>query len=259
MEDSMSSLNFIEHLHKHGKSRLFLAGVILFTIGNALSSIIYFGLAFFIPLILSALPIVGFWLVYAASKRPQKPEKTLAALTLFKIHTIINLVMLCLGIVFIVLISLAASFLSEPLGVDPAPAFPILFAVVSLMLLVIPLYYVPVLKILESIRQNIVNNTFNRIRGVAPFTVITFIACGLGILGIIVAFGSMGVALAFMDDGLAWILGEFPGADMASIVALAGVFMASFGLFLVVALAHMVGVIFCVITLNKFANSIYSY
>lgn len=253
----MSSPNFIEHLHKHGKSGLFLTGIIFFTIGNAFLPLMFYGLALFIPLFFAALPIVGFWLIYAASKKPQKPEKTLAALTLFKIHTIINLVMLCLGVLTTLGVSLVIFFFSDHLGIEFAPIFTALLISMLIILLFIPLYYVPILKILESIKRNIVNNTFNRIRGATTFTIVTFAAATLGLVGIIVAFMSMGAVLAYMDDIMWWLMQELPGADMDGLMALIGVFMASFGLALIIALVNMVGVILCVITLNKLANSLH--
>ena len=253
----MSNLSFIEHLHKHGKSNMFLAGIILFSIGNVVLPLMFYSLALFIPLFFAALPIVGFWFIYAASKKPQKPEKTLVALTLFRVHTIINLVMMCLVVLSVLVIALTLFFLADPLGIDFASIFPALLASTFIMLLLIPLYYVPILRILESIKQNIVNNTFNPIRGLLPFTIVTFITCGLGVLGVIVGFTSMGILLAYMDDGLAWLMQQLPGADMAGLITLGSILMASFGLALVVALASMLGVILCVITLNKFASSLH--
>lgn len=198
--------SFIQHLHTQGKSGLFLTGIILFSIGTVLSLFVSFSFLSVLPLLLAALPITGLWLIYAASKKPILPEKTLTSLTLFKIDTIFTLVVISLAFA-VVIISLIVSLIFSAAYFDVALGA-IWFALVVVLIalvIIIPFYFVAILRIIASIRANIVGNTTNPLRGVLPFSILAITSSILGILGSLVglAFISvMGNAIEMWFDGL---------------------------------------------------------
>ena len=187
---------FIQHLHIQGKSGLFLTGIILFTTGTVFTLFTSFSFFSIIPLILSALPIVGFWLIFAASRKPVLPEKTLTALTLFKIHTIFYLVLISLAaLVLLVSLILASAGMAYFGGLSLMAILAPFVLVAVFFVVVIVFYYVAILKIISSIRTNIIHNTMNPLRGVTPFSIIALLMAGIGILvsfGILAFIGVMG-------------------------------------------------------------------
>jgi len=146
------------------------------------------------------------WLIYAASKKPVLPEKTLTSLTLFKIDTIFTLVVISL-VFAVVIISLIVSLIFSAAYFDVALGA-IWFALVVVLIalvIIIPFYFVAILRIIASIRANIVNNTMNPLRGVLPFSILAITSSILGILGSLagLAFISvMGNAIGMWFDGL---------------------------------------------------------
>lgn len=249
----MSSPSFISHLHKYGKSNMFLAGIILFSIGTVVSTLVTWTLLAFIPLALAALPITGLWLIYAESKSPQNHERILTALKLFRIHTIINLVLLCLLAALMLGLSLLSSFLSAELGAELILSIiPSLFFTLIILSL-IPLYYVPILNIIKSIEQNIINGTFNPIRGVLPFTIVTFIYVGLVAFLTALMLVALGIfsVLSINDPML-----HYPAQDAFSTVAMLPMFIVFIVVLIGPSLASTIGTVLCVITLNRFAKSI---
>jgi hypothetical protein len=194
---------FIQHLHTQGKSGLFLAGIILLTAGTGLTLFASFSFFSILPLLLAALPIVGFWLIFAASRKPILPEKTLPALTLFKIHTIFYLAVISLAaLVSVGSLVLALVGMSYYGGGPFAAVLFALFLVTAFFVIAIVFYYVAILKIISSTRANIVHNTMNPLRGVMPFSIIAVLMAGFGILTSLVALAFIGVAGHIIDG---WI------------------------------------------------------
>ncbi|MCL1820517.1 MAG: zinc ribbon domain-containing protein, partial [Oscillospiraceae bacterium] len=94
---------YAERLHSFGGSVLFMVGIILFTAGKLFTTFASFSVWSFFSLMILALPVTGFWLIFAASKMPRLPEKTLTSLTLFKVSIIIDLVVSCIiGLLFVI-------------------------------------------------------------------------------------------------------------------------------------------------------------
>jgi len=242
--------SFTAHLHKHGSSTLFLVGIILFTAGNALTSIIAFSFLSIFQMALLALPIIGFWLIYAASKTPSEPEKTLPALTLFRVHTIISLVLLCIVAGLFALVALILSVaLGAEFGGGAAVGALVLFLIVAgIIALFIVFYFVAILKIIKDIRRNIIENVFKPIRGVTSFTVFTYIMIGFGLLGTIIGFVALGIATSFIDE-LIWYAPELMILEPVLYGA-----MAVNAISVLFSLASSIGVVICVVVLNKFVS-----
>jgi hypothetical protein len=97
--------SYVERFHSFGGSMLFMIGIILFSAGTVLPVLVSFGVFSIFTLMIIALPVTGFWLIFAASKAPMTPEKSLTSLLLFKISIIIELVVLCLAALLIVIVA----------------------------------------------------------------------------------------------------------------------------------------------------------
>jgi len=252
--------SFIEHLHKHGKSGLFLTGIIMFTVGIVISNIMFANVFFIIiPLAIAALPIIGFWLIFAAAKNPKQPEKTLTALVLFKVSMIISLVgigLVVLGMLLIFIIM--AAVLAVEFGGLPAVILLIAFLpAVAIIVLTIIFYYVPVFRILQSIKFNIMHNAFTRIRGVKPFTIFFFIIMAFGVVGGLIGLALIGTFDYFLDDFMNYLILEAP--ELRPYEHL--IWDAWDGLVPSMAISTLFGIVssvgsaLCVVSLNKFANS----
>ena len=172
------SITFIQHLHQHGRSKLFFWSTLLFTIGGTLNAAIsadFFAIFTLIPI---TLPIIGFWLIYATSKNPKMPEKTLPSLTLIKIYTIFGLVLI--SILILLMLSLGVGMMATmhlwaPPEMEVASISILLIVTAMVMILSIIFYFVPAFKILKDIRKGILQNSITTIRGIRPFTIATYI------------------------------------------------------------------------------------
>ena len=95
--------SYTDRIHSYGASGTFLFGTLLITLGGLLLPVSlglhlnieigghqlgYLGYA---VVLIVLFPIIGLWLVYSASKNPRAPEKSLTALTLFRITAFIHL------------------------------------------------------------------------------------------------------------------------------------------------------------------------
>lgn len=184
---------FVQQLHMYGRSNLFLAGIILYSVGSALSVLLSFEPAGVLTLILLALPVTALWLIYAASKAPEAPEKTLASLTLFKIVIITLIVAMGLGLLGLLLVILAII-----VTVDFFTQFEshLLIGLVLIFGIIIPFvifYCVAGLKIIKGIRNGIIGNSFVKIQSVTPFLVMSYIFIGFEILAQIALLGELNI------------------------------------------------------------------
>ncbi|MDR2570185.1 MAG: hypothetical protein LBD23_07790 [Oscillospiraceae bacterium] len=239
-----STGSFAERLHSFGSSTLFLIGIILFSVGALLNVFASFSVMSVFTLILYALPITGFWLIYASSKTPRLPEKVLPSLTLFKVSVIIELTVMCLVslafvIVFFILVRNAT-------GLTGLAIF-ILF--VSCVLVVyIYFYYRAILNILKDIKTGINSNCMTPLRDVKLFTIITYITVGFSALFSLVTI----VAITFIRNMVGDLLQmlQFVGMDFVSDFLYAEQLASFFSLM------RYAGIIVCLIVLNRFNNSL---
>ena len=176
MENETSYENsFIKQIHEYASSQLFFIGILLFSIGTGFSLLTtgFFGILF------SALPIIGVWLIWLESKNLEpnahrKGEKTLMAILLFKITTI---AMIVISIIAVAIIPIGLAFV---ILVEPIAAWILL--IILPIIAYIAFYYISVIKVLNSIRDNIKNNTFKPIYMANLFLIFSFIGIGFGIL-----------------------------------------------------------------------------
>ena len=262
-------VNFTAHLHKHGGSSLFLTGIILFSAGSVFASVFALGVFSVFALAFTALPITGFWLIYAASKTPKMPEKTLPALTLFKIHTIAGMVliglavaaMLALSVIMIVYGALnrhATGWVGFNAGLSFILGIFFLVAsmiIAGIFVLSITFYHVPILKILKGIRHNIIHNTFDRIRGVLPFTVTISIFVFFSTM---LTFAGLANAEAFRGEIIRLLhlfMFDIPEIIPVGNIIITNISLSNFAMSYIFNLVSLSGAVICVVVLNRFARS----
>ena len=224
-----------------------------------MAQIFAFSVFSIISIILLALPVIGFWLLFAASKRPSIPEKALPALTLFKVSVVIGLAAICLIVLLLLVVSIAlliaANGTSGIFNINSAA-----LVIVGVVFLVITccfavyffFYYKSLLGLLNGIRKGIVFNSFVPLPGVKVFSVMTYISIGASVLGLINSAISLNLVNNLAANSL-WnnIPSEYINIFERIVPSFANVALSS-----VFSIAANAGVILCVIVLNRFSNSI---
>ena len=250
-----ASGSFVERLHNYGKSNIFLIGIILFTVGNLFVIFRVLNIYSIISIILMVLPIIGFWLIFVASKMPKVPEKTMTALTLFKVSIIIGLVLS--GFVALVMLILSVVFIAGA-GVDPSyytgylnGSYMIILGIMFLIIVAIAvtlivIYYRSVLMLISGIRKGIANNSFNPLPGIKTFSIFTYIIVVFAVLSTLLMAVSAGSINTLMNDAYGSIEAIKPYISSYTVSAFS----------IVSTLASNAGIVICVIVLNRFNNSL---
>ena len=245
--------SYAELAHESGGSILFLIGICLFTAGHVFSAFtnLFAGnwLGFLVALLL-ALPITAFWLIFASSKVPKLPEKTLPALTCFKVYVIINFVIMCI-LALILLIAGALLFMAGAdmrFGATTLYLLGVVCVIAAGVIVTIHVLYLrAILGVLDSIRQSFYSNIMAPLKGIGTFTVLTYISVGLTVFGSIttavIAF-QLRRALALLPDFFLSFI-DFP--SMAPVI-----------LDTIFTLVICGGIVVCVVALNMFNNKILS-
>jgi MFS family permease len=258
--------SFRERLHSYGGSNLFLVGIILFSVGHLISLISTLGIFTVTALPTVVLILTGFWLIYAASKAPKLPEKTKTALVLFKVNTIIGLVIsslvtlivfLASCVIIIASIALSQGYYASSESVALMIVGILFLPFSGILVVYIVIYYKALLKLLSGIQRGISSNVFVPLPGIKAFTVITYIAVGIAALG---AFVMLGIAVSgplytydmyyWMHD-LPWESQQILGSFIGSFYGIASLALSSLS-----TLITQAGTVLCVIVLNRFNNSL---
>ena len=258
---------FVELVHRYGRSKLFLVGIILFSVGNIISQVLSLSIFSFYSIIMTALPIIGFWMIYTASKTPRLPEKTLTAMTIFKVILIIALVFICLGILAVVLIGLLAGVAANFADWDSfsglypmdgvassiiAAVFIVILVMVIISVIVMIIYYRAVLRVVSGIRSGILSNVMNPLRGVGVFSVFTYIGAVCSVFG---AF-TLAASSRLINNTLSDMFYSIPSDYYSFIKPLMGIFSNYLWISYLFIVLAQVGTVLCVITLGKFNNSL---
>ena len=248
---------YIEALHYFGASTLFLVGIIMFSAGKLFSIFLNFTWTSIFSMMILALPVTGFWLIFAASKDPKPPEKTVPALKLFKASAIILLIQSCLaGLAFLIgaiMLFAAGSAVSSLIGAGGG-----ITAIIGIVLLLVGaalvtvnvLYYKSIVKILGGIELGITQNVFQPLPDIKFFTLLTYITVGLSALGALISM-VISIALGTYVRTVTRALPDFIGNTVEDILGVGGLPFAE-----IFTLTGLAGIILCVIVLNKF-NSHY--
>ncbi|MCL2356356.1 MAG: hypothetical protein FWC70_04230 [Defluviitaleaceae bacterium] len=177
--------SFTAQFHMRGRSTIFLVGILLWQAGMVLNAIFTNLFFAFIPIVLLILPAVGFWLIFAASKSPRLPEKSLTSITLFKISVIIEMIPL-------VLVAVGASAFFIFSGVRGETVTLTIFFIegstLALFLIFAAIcaarvfYYIYVFRVLNGIADGLRQNITTPLRSATPFIVFSGIFIALAAL-----------------------------------------------------------------------------
>ena len=260
--------DFTRKFHSYGGSGLYLFGILLFTAGSLLGIFISFELLSIISLLLYTLPIVGFWLIFAASKSPSYPEKGLTAITLFKISVIIGLIgvillliLLIIGFVWVIN-TFGMEFIS--LMFDEVPVITsIIIGVLIAIILFIILYFKSVLTVLSGLRNGLQGKHHGKVRNVGLFTFLMSLIVGFAVLSSVITL----VFVDFAQQMMSTIFDDFFGfGEFSDIFGFFGFYPLGFvedilqGVMLsaIFSLVENLGIILCLIALCGFNNSLAS-
>ena len=247
--------SFTERLHGYGGSALFLTGIIMFSACSFFNILLSFNASSIFSLMYLALPVVGFWLIFASSKEPKIPEKTLPALTLFKIIIIFNFVISLLAAFIFIISSFilfaipVRSFSNSSSGVAAFGFFLLLLS--GGIIAVSIIYFRSVMKVIGSIRYGIINNSFNPLSGLNVFSILAYLSIVISILfSLIMLFSYQGFVGFFYDH-----LYELPRVFRELVYQLipSGRNVAFSSLF---SIASNIGIILCIFSLGKFNESL---
>jgi len=212
-----------------------------------------------VSLALAVLPIIGFWLAYSAAKAPRLPEKTLSALTLFKVSVVIDLVIVCLVALVFLIVSVALLIGSGAVrqgpyyGTGVLSAIGIAFLVLTVIIVVfIIIYYRAILRIFRGIRDGIMYNYLTPLRGVGVFSVLTYIGLVFSIIAAIGMISSAGFINNLVSDAINSIPMDYFGISggLLGSVANTNIFSS------LCTIIHSLGSILCIVVLNRFNNSL---
>ncbi|MCL2082745.1 MAG: zinc ribbon domain-containing protein [Oscillospiraceae bacterium] len=250
--------SFAEKAHGFGSSVMFLVGICLFSGGTLFPLLMNFNFSEMFSLLLLGLPVAGLWLVFAASKTPRIPEKTLTALTLFKIHIIINLVAYCLAalgclIVALILFARAVEFSSYyGGGAVWGTGFLALLIAGGIVAFSI-IYSKAALQTIGGIRDGIIHNLWKPLSGLKIFTIFTYISVGLSALSSLAMIGSGSAISEAMNE----ILYDLPGG-LGELFqsAIVGSFSGSIITSSFFHLVSSAGTVVCIVVLNQFNDSL---
>jgi len=183
--------NYTDRIHNFGVSSPFMIGAILYTIGGLMLPIILgifinhsLGFLGFGAVLFSLPPVIALWMIYIASKSPKPPEKSLTALTLFRLTFFMHL-----GIIAAIAAGLALRF-----GMDGQALFGLsifestldlvlILVGLAVVVLYVTFYYGSLFSILKGIRDNIYSNAFEPLTGLGAFGGIHNIVSVLVIIG----------------------------------------------------------------------------
>ncbi|MCL2002577.1 MAG: zinc ribbon domain-containing protein [Oscillospiraceae bacterium] len=241
--------SFVERLHTQTGSILFLVGIILFSAGNLFSLFMSFSIASIFSLMLLALPITGFWLMFASAKAPRLPEKTLPALTLFKVSVTIDLVVACLAGLLLLIVSIVffaagdtVSSFSGGAGFVYGLGFLVLLIAGGVVTFGV-IYFKAASGIVQGIRNGITYNAFHPLPGIKTFTILTYIGVGFAVLGAIITAAAVGF-VSNMFSALPGFFNIFE--DILTDNALSALFT----------LMTSGGIVVCLVALTQFNNSL---
>jgi len=241
-----NSNNFFTGLfHSVFSSTTFLVAIILLTGGKLLNFFISFNTTNLLTLMLSALPVIAYWLIYAASKAPKLPEKSLPALTLFKIEAIINLIGECVVALIMLIASIILFRLSTGLGL----LMLVLTGILTTWAVVFVRAY---LQVLLSLRNGITYNSVGSLQGIKTYSIMSYISIGLSALIVLItamSAAAIGALYGSIKDMLSFLPSEITSL-LPSLGRSAVTFSTLF------TLASSAGQIIAIVVLNQFNNSL---
>ena len=254
--------SFAERVRRFGGSAAFLIGIILYTAGTVTTHVLsWSSMLSIIALALAALPIIGLWLVFSAAKSSGVHGKALPALTLFKVHTIIVLVLVCLIVLLMIIGSIgvmvgigAVDYVSDYIVMESFTKNILIgvgiamFIGIAISILIIVLYYRSLLRIIGDTRTGLIYDIMKPLRGAGVFSVLTYIGVGFSIISSIWMMTFTG----FANELLYSMPYEF--RDIFSNAL--DVFRQTAYTSAIATLVSSVGIVLCVVVLGRFNRSL---
>jgi len=148
--------------------------------------------------ILPILPMVSLWMIFMASTSPRAPEKSLTALSLFRVTFFVHLGVIMAGVVQLALrfggdgqALFGLSIFDSPLDLV------LILGGLAVVVLYVTFFYGSLFSMIKGIRDGIYSNMFDALSGVGPFSVINYIVGIFVILGAVVL-----IVLGVLPDAL---------------------------------------------------------
>ncbi|MCL2079140.1 MAG: zinc-ribbon domain-containing protein [Oscillospiraceae bacterium] len=258
--------SFVENAHRFGSSALFLVGIILFTVGaviNAFMNISTGNIFSILGMGVIALPITGGWMIYAASKNPQIPERTLSALKVFKAYIVIIFIAAIAISIFIgyqstVMFKAANEYrnytyvsgygsgyvFGDQISTLETIGGTLIVAAIATFIIG-AIYFTAQRNVISDLTYRIEHNSFGVIEGVTKLSVLTYISVGVSALGLAIAGAATANARASYGS-YGWLLDDF---DIA-------MFQTFSGGAIFFSLMASAGTVLLVVVLNQFNNSL---
>lgn len=203
-----------------------------------------------------ALPITGFWLIFASSKTPRLPEKTLPALTLFKVTAIIDLVVMSLMALILLIVSIMLFVAANELrqwggdGIFMGIGFFMLLIAGGVVVFAI-IYFRALLGIIKGLRNGITYNIFQPLPSVKIFSILTYIGVGISVFGALITIAATNFIMQNVWNVLQMIPRELHSIITPLIDGLSNTAISTF-----FTLVTSGGIVVCLVVLNQFNNSL---
>ena len=258
-----ASSSFIARLHSYGSSTPFLLGCILWSVGSVIGLLMHFTILSILSLALMVLVVIGLWMMYAASVSPKRPEKALPALTMFKVTTVINLILYCIFLAVVVLLmvfmmaagAIAGELFEEGGGLIMAAVFLVFALIITLMALWIRFYYVALLRTIKSIRYGIFYNKVREIRGVGSFVILSYIMVAFTVILNLLSLALQRMLSEMWNEIMDILIWEIPPEFRDFVIDFPLTFQVNV-LPVLLSLVASVGLVLLLSTLRRFATSI---
>ena len=272
--------SYMEKFHSFGGSVLFLVAICLFTAGTLINSILEiipvsgYGdmpgytlskiLIGSFALLIAALPIIGFWLIFVASKSPKFPEKSVPAIQLIFGFIIANFIAKMLLSVFYILLGVSAFMAAAgDSWYNVSTGGVIFWGIIAILIAggiitFMTLYFQKSMKIVNALKQNVTRNSAAPLPGLKQFTLFAYIAVGFNVVNaifLLVTRSMLNFSWMSGPSSLYYAIGKMPLVEdltggLSYAILHGGLVSLVFNLILNLVIG--VGVIFALIQLNKF-------
>jgi len=174
-------INQAERFKDLAKSKSFVLGCALITVGTIGSFLAYVTWQTVLGTAIAMIHITALWIIVAESLLSSFHIKTLFALSMFRLSAKLSIVVISIGL-GTAMLGLLFSFMNGLL-------FLIFFAVIGgIGYVIIKYYLLALLKVLDSIRDRLEADKLNDLTGLGSFLVMSYVIIGISIISILLLF-----------------------------------------------------------------------